>query len=89
MEVGEEGGGVRKKLGADIISAVRGSRPIGSGSAKSSGGDATQCQPEPAQTNACAVLVEAWWFNWTRALSCCSPAGSCYSRPLCLPQWRE
>ena len=58
----------RKKLGADIISAVRGSRPIGSGSANSSGGGATQCQPEPAQTKACAVLVRLG-VDWSRALS--------------------
>jgi hypothetical protein len=57
----EGGGGVRKKkLGADIISAVRGQTNWLGGRPNSSGGDGNSMssQPEPAQTKACAVLVE-------------------------------
>lgn len=62
MVVEEEGG--ERSSGADIISAVRGSRrsrPIGSGSVKSSGGDATQCQSASASPDQGVCRAgEAW-----------------------------
>lgn len=53
--VEEEGGGERSS-GADIISAVRGSRPIGSGSVKSSGG---RCNSMSARASPDQALCRA------------------------------
>ena len=79
MLEGGEGGG-RRKLGADIISAVRGwTNWLGVCQLQS----VSQSQPRPRRVP-CWRGLELIGL----VLSCCSPAGSCYSRPLCLARWR-